>query len=77
MGGVDMKQVVTLRLVDGSVHETILETDNVEAKKFIEECIQQNSLIKVKHPRYGEMFGEEYIVGSQVIAFRIANDLEK
>lgn len=67
-----MKRITAnLRLVDGSVHETVFDSNIENPKEYLEESIIKNTLVKVIHPRYRELFGEEFIVGKHIISFRI------
>jgi len=43
-------------------------------QKNIEESIKQRMLLKIKHPKYGDIFANHYIVANQIIAFHLSDD---
>lgn len=66
------EKVATIKLIDGSEHETVFERDITDPKSFIESNILNNRLIRVINPKNSESFDEEYIVSKNIIAFRIS-----
>lgn len=66
------EKVATIKLIDGSEHETVFERDITDPKSFIESSIFNNRLIRVINPKNSESFDEEYIVSKNIIAFRIS-----
>ena len=66
------KIVATIRLVDGSAHDAVFEEDIQTVKENITNRIKDGNLLKITNPKYGDIFGDDYIVGSKIVAFRLS-----
>ncbi|KRG15607.1 hypothetical protein ACA30_05815 [Virgibacillus soli] len=67
-----MKVVAAIKLTDGSTIEAAFNGNAKDIKERIENSINKNTTLKIEHPKYGDLFGHEYIVAKHIISFRLS-----
>lgn len=65
-----MKVIANIKLLDGSIYESVVGDNLLQAEMDLYDIIKKEALLKIESP-YGKLGGTDFIYGKYIMSFNL------